>query len=83
VPEALMRRTWTKDQSAKNQALFFAAQKGFTEVVKALLEADTSPDPRHATLKTSPLIIASANGHIGIVRLLIQAGADIEAQDLA
>jgi len=51
--------------------------------VKALLEADTSPDPRHATLKTSPLIIASANGHIGIVRLLIQAGADIEAQDLA
>jgi len=58
-------------------ALHFAANEGKVEVVKELLShrQDIEKEPRSSIMRT-PLHLAAIRGHTGIVRLLVQAGAD-------
>ena len=60
-------------------ALHFAAQKGYVEIVRLLLEAGANADVADLFMKTS-LHVAAERGHVEIVELLLQAGAD---QDIA
>eukprot|EP00750_Incisomonas_marina_P001575 INCI11331.1.p1 GENE.INCI11331.1~~INCI11331.1.p1 ORF type:complete len:1070 (+),score=150.39 INCI11331.1:306-3515(+) len=54
-------------------ALYIAASKGFTAIVKALLAADA--DVAICKNNWSPLRSAACNGHLEVVRLLLQSGS--------
>lgn len=56
-------------------ALILASDKGYTEVVKALLEAGTDVNIKSKNGNTV-LIFASAEGHTEIVEALLEAGAE-------
>ncbi|KAJ0419685.1 ankyrin repeat-containing domain protein [Aspergillus carlsbadensis] len=53
--------------------LRIAAEDGYDEVVSMLLEAGADPTSRDAACIT-PLTAAAANGHVGIVRLILATG---------
>jgi ankyrin repeat protein len=64
-------------------ALFFAAKYGHEDCVRVLLDAGTDPNARVPSWDTPdigprPLDGAAANGHAGIVRLLLERGAKSE-----
>lgn len=50
-----------------------ACARGLEDVVRALLKRGAAVDPPH--LRESPLFKAAEGGHVGIVELLLQAGA--------
>ena len=56
--------------------LFIAAQLGFVEVVKALLQGKASVDKPKDDCGTTPLFIAAQNGELDVVKALIAAGAN-------
>ena len=58
-------------------ALYFATAKGYTSIVRLLLERNANPnvDSKFAT----PLIRAAVEGYYDIAELLIQAGVEIDA----
>ena len=58
--------------------LYFAAQNGHIEVVKALLEKSANVDARRNTGST-PLFIAAQNGHIEVVKILLENKANVDA----
>jgi ankyrin repeat protein len=62
--------------------LFAAAEFGFTEVVKALLEGDASPHLKGNNGQTS-LLAAVANGHTQTVELLLERGSLLTTKDHA
>src|SRR5688572_11790684 len=57
-------------------ALHFAARQGFTDVVKALVEAGADLNQANAGDKTSPLLIAIINGHFDLAMYMLEKGAD-------
>jgi ankyrin repeat protein len=57
-------------------ALLAASRKGFTEIVRLLIDSGAKKNNFGPALMT-----ASFNGHTGIVKLLIQAGADVNTRD--
>jgi ankyrin repeat protein len=57
-----------------------AAQIGATEVVGLLIERGANLDHAPYVLKDGPLIVAAAKDHIEVVRLLLTAGANSQAQ---
>jgi glycerophosphodiester phosphodiesterase len=63
--------------------LYHAASTGKIEEVEALLAMPVGPvlDLTEPCRQWSPLIVASARGHAGIVKLLLQAGADVMMRD--
>jgi ankyrin repeat protein len=66
-------------------ALAFAAQYGHAEIVRALLDAGEDPNrynPRGAHSHSTPLHQAALAGHLDVVKLLVEHGAKIDAQDL-
>lgn len=67
------------DANVKNQgggtALYFAAEKGYAEVMKLLLEQKTDLVSRERALW-----IAASEGHTEIVKLLLEAKAGVNAQ---
>ena len=64
--------------SERRTALWWAAARGRTGTLRALLEhgADINKD---VTKKASPLHVAVANNHTEAVRVLVDAGADVTA----
>ena len=66
-------------------ALHVAARFGYDECARALLQGShdqkAETDLAENTFGWTPLFVASVDGHIGIVELLIKAGADLERLD--
>lgn len=75
-PEQLEQREF-----AGNTPLQVASLNGFPEIVSYLLEQDCNPHTAN-TDQDTPLIDAVENGHIDVVRLLLQAGVDPLRQNL-
>lgn len=63
--------------------LVFAAEFGYMEIVKFLLDAgaDVNAVNGDSSSSTTALIAAAGNGHSEVVELLIENGADLNAQD--
>ena len=58
-------------------ALHFAARQGYTDVVKAMVDAGVDLNQLNAGDKTSPLVIAIINGHFDLAKYMIEKGADV------
>src|SRR5689334_187320 len=56
--------------------LYYAAKKGYLNIVLLLIECGVEINKGIIDNDTSPLIVASYNGHLEVVRALINAGAD-------
>jgi ankyrin repeat protein len=71
-----------KDDVCERTALHFAAQSGHEEVTAYLLDNGAQADSRDDHSST-PLIIASKKGHLGVVRVLVQhmGTQGLEARD--
>lgn len=61
------------------QGLHIGAVFGLTEACRKLLLISQNPDPQSEFYGT-PLQAASLNGHLNVVRLLMERGADLNAQ---
>jgi ankyrin repeat protein len=70
---ALVRRGGTVDETTAIQ-LFNAASEGEEEAVATLLARGANPNRR--TSNGTPLSWAAQGGHLGVVNLLLEAGAD-------
>lgn len=70
---------WAKDKSG--EALFYAAAKGETTEVQRLLRAGTNPNGVTKDQQHVALSAAAGWGHIGIVRLLLAAGAEVNLRE--
>jgi ankyrin repeat protein len=57
-------------------ALLYAARDGHVEAAKALLEGGADIDQVSASEKTSPLVMATMNGHFDLARFFVDWGAD-------
>lgn len=53
-----------------------AAETGDLELLKYHLSNDVNPNYQHPELLTTPLIVSIENGHIELVRHLLENGAD-------
>ncbi len=65
----------------KQQALLKAVQSGNLQRVKSLLAQGYDPNPAAYSV-TTPLHDAVRRGYLGIVKALVEAGADINAENL-
>ena len=61
--------------------LLRASSSGDTTRVRDLLENGHHADEAFPVIGTRPLMLASASGHVETVDALLDAGADIDAQD--
>src|SRR3989344_6350124 len=61
-----------------NSALFLAAWRGRTHMVRLVLKAGANPNWRHKRHNASPLQIALECGRFEISRVLVRYGADLE-----
>ena len=59
--------------------LYRAAQRGRTACVKALLLARAKTSKAYNSF--TPLMVASTNGHLAVVDLLLRAGACVDTKD--
>ena len=57
-------------------ALHLAVREGQTQAVQALLEAKADINQQTPADKTSPLLLATINGHYDLAKLLLERGAD-------
>ena len=64
-------------------ALYLAAQGGFEAVAAALLDAGADVDAALEKIGLTPLFIASAQGYLPVVRLLLGRGAAVAGGHLA
>jgi ankyrin repeat protein len=62
--------------------LLHAASSGDTTRLRGLLENGHHANEALPVVGTRPLIVASGSGHVETVAALLEAGADIDAQDL-
>ena len=61
--------------------LLRASSSGDTTRVRSLLENGHHANEAFPMIGTRPLLLASASGHVETVAVLLDAGADIDAQD--
>ena len=59
-------------------ALHFACQSGSVRAAEILIKAGANVDVQTSKIDTNPLHIASGNGHLEIVKHLLEQGANIE-----
>ncbi|KAF3942424.1 Inversin [Dactylella cylindrospora] len=64
-----------------SELLSHAASRGQEDIVGLLIETDQVNINLKSGYPGSPLSSAAANGHEGVVRLLLKKGADIESRD--
>lgn len=57
-----------------------AAEKGNTDEVKRLIEAGVAVDVRATGSRATPLHFAARDGHYAVAKLLMELGADVNAQ---
>ena len=72
------------DAEARHRALSLAAQHGYPEVVRILLDAGEDPNrynPASNHPHSTPLHQAVLGGHEAVVRLLVQRGASLDIRD--
>jgi ankyrin repeat protein len=62
-------------------ALMFAAQQGYTEIVRRLLEAGANINLPRRLYGLTALMLATAAGHVDVVQTLIVGGADVNAKN--
>jgi len=62
--------------SSKGTALCVAAEKGYLELVKMLLDRDADVNAIRLIDNTTPLCLAANNGHSAVVSTLLQNGAN-------
>jgi Ankyrin repeats (3 copies) len=79
--------SWQRNKSAgglvspHGTALHYAALCGLNEIVKVLaIEHPEDMDSRSFDGESTPLHLASKEGHVEVARLLIERGADVAAQ---
>ena len=66
----------------KDEALFIAAEKGFPEAVKILLQKGAHPNARGTGVDTEmTLHKAAQGGHVQTIKALLQGGADPNVKD--
>ena len=63
-------------------ALYMASSNGDFRIVNKLLSFGANPNTFVKGTKWTPLIVASANGHIDVVKSLLKAKADTHYQDV-
>ena len=68
------------DINNKN-ALYIACERGIIQTVNILLQNGANPNIHESEEGSTPLMIASMNGYRAIVYLLLEAHANIDAQD--
>ncbi len=72
------------DAESRQVALSLAAQLGYPEIVRLLLDAGEDPsryNPPRTHAHTTPLHQAALRGHEAVVRLLVERGADLAMKD--
>ncbi|KAK8186898.1 ankyrin repeat-containing domain protein [Phyllosticta capitalensis] len=60
-------------------ALLYASNEGITSSVEALLRKGACANAEHRVFNRSALVYACFKGHLAVVRLLLQNGADIDS----
>jgi ankyrin repeat protein len=72
------------DTESRHRALALAAQLGHAKVVELLLDAGEDPNrynPERLHAHGTPLHHAALNGHLAVVRLLVERGARLDLKD--
>jgi ankyrin repeat protein len=74
---------WAQADESPGARFHRAIYDGDLEAVKALLASGLSPNTPIERLKltTTPVVLASSRGDLGIVRVLVEAGADVNAKE--
>ncbi|KAK9800027.1 hypothetical protein SCARD494_01820 [Seiridium cardinale] len=62
------------------ERLDWALERGYSSVVKQLLEQGADPEHKNNTGKT-PLIVAAEEGYFGLVELLLEMNVEVESRD--
>ena len=75
----LVRMEFQSSDVATNAAFISACEGGQVTEVERLLNAPQNPDVRDPQYKCAGIHLAAQNGHLAIVRLLLEACADKEA----
>jgi ankyrin repeat protein len=71
----------SRDRLIGSTPLHFAAHRGFTQIVRALLEGGADVHALEAASETSALHWAAEGGHTAIARMLVARGARLEPRD--
>lgn len=69
-----------KDSNNQATALIGASAYGYVEIMNLLIKKGADPNAKNRDGLTS-ISIAAINGHLGAVKVLIEAGANIDVQD--
>lgn len=84
--ELVRRRMEADEQQVRDQRLMAAVTAGDIERVRRLIDQGAEVDARYPVLNGfndghTPLLVAARDGHTEIVRLLVAAGADVNATE--
>ena len=61
--------------------LFVAADQGFLDVLRCLVENGANVNPRSSTNNLTPLMAASINGDVNVISFLVTHGPNVDLQD--
>jgi len=69
-------------QGAEDRPLFIAAEQGFAKLVSHLIRYKADVNWRHPVDQTTSLHLAVESGHVDVVNMLLEAGADASAANI-